>query len=213
MKKFLNEKKNVSIAIIILFHIIGIIGFSNEPLTEIFKLLVPFHLLLMLFVVLWNNESWNKNFYYFFGIVFLVSFLVEMTGTNTGLIFGEYTYGATLGLKLWNTPLMIGVNWFLLVYGVGAALQYLKHQNKYISTAIGASILVILDSLIEPIAIKFDYWQWLDNKVPLQNYVAWWLLSYVFVLIFNRLHFNKQNFVAVILLIVQFLFFILLNLL
>lgn len=213
MKKFLNEKKNVSIAIIILFHIIGIIGFSNEPLTEIFKLLVPFHLLLMLFVVLWNNESWNKNFYYFFGIVFLVSFLVEMTGTNTGLIFGEYTYGATLGLKLWNTPLMIGVNWFLLVYGVGAALQYLKHQNKYISTAIGASILVILDSLIEPIAIKFDYWQWLDNKVPLQNYVAWWLLSYVFILIFNRLHFNKQNFVAVILLIVQFLFFILLNLL
>lgn len=213
MKRLLSEKKSVSIAIIILFHIIGLIGFSNELLTEIFKFLVPMHLLLMLFVVLWNNESWNKNFYLFFSTVFAVSFLVEMLGTNTGLIFGEYAYGSTLGFKLLNTPLMIGVNWFLLVYGVGAALQYIKHQNKYLLATIGASILVLLDSLIEPIAIKFDYWQWLDNKVPLQNYVAWWLLSYVFILIFNRLHFNKQNFVAVILLIVQFLFFILLNLL
>jgi putative membrane protein len=72
---------------------------------------------------------------------------------------------------------------------------------------------VLLDSLIEPIAMKFDYWQWADNTIPAQNYIAWWGLSFIFLLIFSKLHFNKQNFVAAILLQVQFLFFILLNLL
>lgn len=213
IKQLISEKKTLSIILIVLFHTIGIIGFSNELLTELFKLLVPMHLLLMLGILLWNNESWNKHFYLFFGTVFLLSFLVEMIGTNTGLIFGEYTYGSTLGLKCWNTPLMIGVNWFLLVYGVGCALSYFKMESSFLNAAIGAAILVALDYLIEPIAVKFDYWQWASADIPLQNYLAWYVLAFVFMLIFRRLHFNKQNIVAVILLIVQFVFFILLNLL
>ncbi len=213
IKRIVSEKKNVSIALIILFHTIGLIGFSNELFAETFKSLVPLHLLLMLGIVLWNNESWNKHFWMFTLVIFTVSFFVEMIGTNTGLIFGEYNYGYTLGWKFWKTPFMIGVNWFLLVYGVGCALSYLKIKNWALNTTIAASILVVLDSLIEPIAMKFDYWQWANNSIPVQNYIAWWGLSFIFVLIFSRLHFNKQNFVAAILLLVQFLFFILLNLL
>jgi putative membrane protein len=213
IKNIISQKKNVSIALIILFHTIGLIGFSNELFAETFKSLVPFHLLLMLVMVLWNNESWNKHFWMFTLLVFTLSFLVEMIGTNTGLIFGEYNYGYTLGWKIWNTPLMIGVNWFLLVYGAGCALSYFKIKNWVLNTTIAASILVLLDSLIEPIAMKFDYWQWADNTIPAQNYIAWWGLSFIFLLIFSKLHFNKQNFVAAILLPVQFLFFILLNLL
>lgn len=136
-----------------------------------------------------------------------------MIGTNTGLLFGEYTYGPTLGIKLWNTPLMIAVNWYILVVGVGSVLSYFHIKNNILAAAVGASILTLLDLLIEPIAIKFDYWQWNNISVPLQNYLAWWILAFLFVLIFRRLHFNKQNIVAVFLLAIQFLFFILLNLL
>ena len=213
IRRLISEKKSLSIALILLFHIIGLIGFSNEIFSEIFKSLVPVHLLLMLGILLWNNESWNKHFWWFSISIYTISFFVEMLGTNTGLIFGDYSYGYTLGWKIWNTPLMIGVNWFLLVYGAGCALSYLKIKNILLNATFSASILVLLDILIEPIAMKFDYWQWADNKIPIQNYVAWWALAFIFALIFNRLHFNKQNFVAVILLLVQFLFFILLNLL
>lgn len=213
IKKLFSEKIYSSISLVIIFHIVGIIGFANEPLVDLFMHLVPIHLLLMLALVLWNHQSWNKNFFIFSTIVYVTSFVIEMLGTNTGLIFGEYAYGKTLGFKLWNTPLLIGVNWFILVYSMGCLLSRYRIHNSLLFAGIGATALVMLDMLIEPIAMRFDYWQWAGNKIPLQNYVAWWLVAFIFMLIFNRLHFNKQNIVAVSLLIIQFLFFILLNLL
>lgn len=213
IRRIFSEKTYSSIALIVIFHIVGIIGFANEPLVHIFKRLVPFHLLLMLGIVLWNNQSWNKNFIIFSVIVYVGSFFIEMLGTNSGLIFGEYAYGKTLGYKVWNTPLMIGVNWFILVYSMGSLLTRFKLTNQLLFAGIGATVLVALDVLIEPIAMRFDYWQWTGYEIPIQNYVAWWAVAFIFMLIFNRLHFNKQNIVAVSLLIIQFLFFILLNLL
>lgn len=213
IKNIFSKKGYASIALILIFHLVGLIGFANEPLVVLFKQLVPLHLLLMLGIVLWNNQSWNKHFLLFTVIVFTASFFVEMLGTNTGLIFGEYGYGQTLGLKLWNTPLMIGVNWFILVYSAGCLLTKWRISNRYFFASISASILVALDVLIEPIAMRYDYWQWAGNEIPLQNYIAWWGVAFIFSLIFNRLHFNKQNIAAISLLIVQFLFFILLNLL
>ncbi len=213
IRRILSEKTYSSFALIVIFHIVGIVGFTNDPLVNLFKILVPFHLLLMLGIVLWNNTSWNKQFILFSTLILLFSFIVEMIGTNTGLIFGEYSYGKTLGLKLWNTPLMIAVNWFILVLGVGSVLSFLHLKSDILFSAIGASILTLLDLLIEPIAIKFDYWQWNLIEVPLQNYLAWWALAFIFILIFRKLHFNKQNIVAAFLLGIQFVFFILLNLL
>lgn len=213
LKRIISEKIYSSIALVVIFHVVGFVGFANEPLVDVFKRLVPLHLLLMLFIVLWNNISWNKHFIYFSISILLSSFLIEMIGTNTGLIFGEYAYGETLGVKLWNTPLLIGVNWLILVYGAGSLLITLGIKNKWLFALSGASLLTLLDVFIEPIAIKFDYWSWKHINVPIQNYMAWWVLSFIFMLIFNRLHFNKQNIVAIILLGIQYLFFILLNLL
>lgn len=213
MKEIVRGKASISILIIFIFHLIGIIGFTNEVFVEIFKVLVPLHLMLMLAIVLWNNPSWNKHFILFSLFVYLFSFLIEMIGTNTGLLFGEYTYGETLGYKLWNTPLLIGVNWFLLVYGVGSLLSFLKLKSNVFFAVLGASILVCLDYLIEPVAIRFDYWSWGGLAIPIQNYITWWVLAFLFVLIFRKLHFYKPNIVPSILLIVQFLFFMLLNLL
>lgn len=213
IKRIFTEKIYTSIALIVLFHIIGLGGFINEPLVDIFKKLVPFHLLLMLLLVLWNNTSWNKHYIGFSIFVFFFSFFIEVLGTNTGLIFGKFSYGDALGPKLWETPIIIGVNWFLLVMGVGSALSYLPIRNNIFAASVGASALTILDLIVEPVAIKFDYWLWYIGYIPLQNYLAWWVLSFIFILIFRRLHFNKQNIVAVFLLLIQFVFFILLNLL
>lgn len=211
IKKLISDKTYFSIALIVIFHLVGFIGFANEIFASTFEKLVPFHLLLMLAIVLWNNESWNKSFAVFAISVYTLSFLIEMIGTNTGLIFGEYYYGETLGVKLLETPLLIGVNWFLLVYGVGVSLNLIRKLNLWLSAAFGATILSILDYFIEPVAIKFDYWQWANQYIPTQNYVAWWVLAFVFMLMFNKLHFNKRNIPASILLLVQFIFFILLN--
>jgi putative membrane protein len=42
---------------------------------------------------------------------------LEVVGVKTGLIFGEYKYGSTLGIKLFEVPLIIGFNWVFVILG------------------------------------------------------------------------------------------------
>lgn len=211
------NKKNISIAVIIIFHLVGLTGFSVEYLIPLFKTLVPAHLLLMTFILFFNHNDWNKQFYVFLFLVFIFSFSIEAIGTNTGVIFGEYNYLTTLGFKIFNTPLLIGVNWLILVYAAGVTIhRFIPSCNAssvVIKSVIGATILTLIDFFIEPIAIKFDYWQWQNVLVPIQNYVAWFITSFAFMLFFNKLKFEKSNPIASILLIVQSLFFVLLSVL
>lgn len=211
------NKKNISIAVIIIFHFVGLIGFSLDELIPLFKILVPAHLLLMTFVLFYNHNEWNKHFYVFLFTVYLFSFSIEAIGTNTGKIFGEYTYLTTLGYKVFNTPIMIGINWILLVYSAGVLIQGYIPSNSassaVIKSLIGAAILTFIDFFIEPVAIKFDYWTWQNTTVPLQNYLAWFVTAFAFMLLFNKLNFKKSNPVATILLLTQLVFFVLLSVL
>jgi putative membrane protein len=80
-----------------------------------------------------------------------------------------------------------------------------------LKAVLAAALLVVLDVFIEPVAIRFDYWYWASATVPLQNYVAWFVFSFgCFWLFFNQKK-STKSFVAVTLLLAQFLFFMALN--
>ncbi|MBK9792799.1 MAG: carotenoid biosynthesis protein [Sphingobacteriales bacterium] len=73
--------------------------------------------------------------------------------------------------------------------------------------------MTLLDVFIEPVAIRLDFWQWQNNVIPFQNYVAWYLISFLLFLFFRRVNGAIQNRIAIIVLAIQFLFFAILNLL
>jgi len=76
----------------------------------------------------------------------------------------------------------------------------------------GATLAVLFDYLMEPVAIKLGYWQWLDKgEIPLYNYICWFIISMILLYIFHRLTFGKQNKFAVNLLLIQAMFFLLLR--
>lgn len=204
------KKENICSLIIILFHLVGLYGFLNPDLTSLFIKLVPFHLLLMLLLMIISGYDGSPGIMLFALSVFAAGFLVEVAGVNTGLIFGSYTYGGTLGLKLWHTPLLIGVNWLIMVYSTGVLLIACQ-INKYLLALTGAAILVGIDSLIEPVAIRYDYWSWSGENIPLQNYVGWFFVSFMMFILFTSLNFKKQNSAAIVLFVAQLLFFIILN--
>ncbi|MGB4400791.1 MAG: carotenoid biosynthesis protein [Daejeonella sp.] len=204
------NKTNICSLIVILFHCVGLYGFLNPELNDFFIKLVPFHLLLMLSLMIVSGYDGTRDILLFALMVYAAGFLVEVAGVNTGLIFGSYTYGSTLGLKLWQTPLMIGVNWLILVYTTGVLLQPIK-INKYALAALGAAVLVSTDFLIEPVAIKYDYWSWQGGVIPMQNYIGWFIVAFIMFLFFNRMNFRKQNPAAIVLFVTQLVFFIVLN--
>ncbi|QJD97080.1 carotenoid biosynthesis protein [Mucilaginibacter robiniae] len=206
------SKTQTGIIVIILFHVVGLAGFYLHSFRPLFLRIVPFHLELMLLVVLINHQKPDFKFVIFALMVYVLGFAGEWIGVHTQLLFGHYHYGRTLGPKLWAIPLTIGINWFLLVYGAGVLLQRSRLKNVWIRILVGTIILVALDWLIEPIAMRFDYWNWVGGSVPLKNYIGWFIVSAVFLGVFEAFKFKRQSAVAPTLLITQFIFFGLLHL-
>ncbi|CAM3887584.1 carotenoid biosynthesis protein [Mucilaginibacter galii] len=206
------KNTTVSLIVIILFHVVGLIGFFVPTLTPLFLRLVPFHLLLMLCVVLYNHYRLDEKFLGFLILIFIGGIAAEWIGVHKHWLFGDYHYGPTLGIKVLDIPLMIGVNWFTLVYATGVLMQRSRLRSMLARVLVGAAILVLLDVLIEPVAIKFDYWSWADKVPPLKNYLCWFGVSALFLWAFETFKFKPQNIVAPVLLGVEFVFFGLLNL-
>jgi putative membrane protein len=209
----LNISSKTAVIIIILFHAVGFIGFFIKAAQPLFLQLVPWHLMLMFVVIVLAHNSRNNKFALFALIIFLFGFIAEWIGVHTSLLFGNYNYGKTLGLKLFDIPLMIGVNWFLLVYAVGVTMQRSRLKSAFFRVITGAVTLVLLDALIEPVAIRFDYWQWQPSIIPMKNYICWFGVGAALLAVFELFKFKKQSLAGPVLLITEFVFFGLLNVL
>jgi len=204
-------KTNISILIVIIFHIVGLIGFLIPFLRPYFLRIVPAHLLLMLFLLLFNHHGRFFKLILFFLIISILGFFAEWIGVHKQWLFGHYVYDNTLGFKLKEVPLMIGINWFLLIYSASVLTQKIPVKTAWQKIISGALILVLLDLLIEPVAIRSGYWHWIGNGIPLKNYICWFLLSAFFIFLFRIYNFRTQNWVAPTVLIAQFIFFLVLN--
>lgn len=205
-----HSKVNISIVILFIFHVVGVVGLSSDY-QDLFLRLTPLNLLLSLGLFIWANNDFSVQFYKVVAILFALGFLVEVIGVSTGVLFGEYTYGATLGFKLFETPLMIGVNWILLsLASFGISSFFLKKQLLII--LLSSLLMVLMDVLIEPIAISLDFWTWALGDIPLQNYVMWFFVSLIMnvLMSFNRLKIDYR--ISFGLLLSQILFFTLLSL-
>ncbi|MGL4361323.1 MAG: carotenoid biosynthesis protein [Sediminibacterium sp.] len=179
----------------------------------------------MAFLLLLQQEQRDKKFWLFAGICFLTGFCAELTGVQTGLLFGEYKYGTILGPKLAQVPLLIGLNWFVIVYCIGSLMEKLHHKMASASGAAvspllvmisviidGAAIAALFDYVMEPVAVSLGYWQWKNSDIPIYNYVCWFVLSALLLLLMRKLRVSTKNHFAPHLLIIQLLFFLLLKL-
>lgn len=194
-------------AILVIFHGVGFWGllFSGEP--ERFQRLTPMNLLLTSALLFAFHKSWNKSFILFAILVFAVGFFSEVVGVHTGLLFGDYAYGQALGVKVWDVPVLIGLNWLMLVYTTGHISNYVN-WHWAVKAILGAGLMVLLDLFIEPVAMQFDFWDWNGNKVPLSNYLGWFAIAFILQVYFQQAGFVKQNRMAPYVYFVQMLFFV-----
>jgi uncharacterized membrane protein len=195
------------LTLLILAYVAGIIGLQMPSLAPLFRSLVPYNLLGSLLLLLLFHPDWKPSFIFYCILAIKLGFLIEVLGVHTGSVFGHYVYGETLGWKLWDVPVVIGLNWLMLTYCCGVICERLP-VRVYIKTILAASLMILLDILIEPVAVRLDFWNWLGAAVPIRNYLGWWIVSLVLLAIWYGLPFRKQNRLALPLLILQFLFFV-----
>ncbi|MBW6501645.1 MAG: carotenoid biosynthesis protein [Bacteroidales bacterium] len=165
---------------IYIFFLIGAAGVIIHFSRSIFLWLFPFALLLSLFLMLFYHRP-QFDIRTAAGLIFiaLAGFFIEVAGVETHYIFGNYFYGSTLGIKILNTPLMIGINWALLVYATGSIAARLT-DNIPVRILTGSLLMLLYDILLEQTAGTLDMWYWKDSNVPIRNYLAWFLIAVAF---------------------------------
>ena len=175
--------------------------------TDLFLLMINGTLLYFLF-----EKNKDQNIWWWAAITYLGTFSLEAIGVATGKVFGAYHYGETMFLQVLNVPLVIALNWTVLILAVNN-LMYRWTQRPILLAILSGLFIAVYDYFIEPVAIRLDYWQWEAAEIPLQNYLAWAVIAFLFSL---PLHLWKIKFRSPLLsiyLFVQLIYFILLNLL
>ncbi|MDD2411285.1 MAG: carotenoid biosynthesis protein [Bacteroidales bacterium] len=190
---------------IIIFYIVGTLGFLIPFTKDFFIAITPFALILSTYLLALYHEKYTKKTIFVFLLIYLLGFLVELIGVNTGLIFGNYKYGSGLGLKIYETPLLIGINWLFLAYTSVSILSSYK-LNSILTVIFAPFLMLIYDFVLEQVAPKMDMWDWQSSSVPISNYIAWYLIALVFAGFLKVFRINTENPMSKILLLSQFVF-------
>lgn len=206
---FLLQEKVVK-KILVLFYAVGVTGLLLPFSSPFFIKLIPFTLLMNFALLLYYHQGRidNKTITVFF-IIMLTGLLVEMVGVNTGLIFGEYQYGTSLGIKIYETPVIIGLNWVLLTYLTASVLEGINIP-VYLKVLLASVFMLIYDVVLEQVAPRLAMWSWNENSVPLQNYIAWFVLAVIFHSLIKFFGVKTSNTLSGVVLLGQFIFFVLL---
>jgi putative membrane protein len=193
-----------------IFFTVGITGMALPVSRETFTSLTPVALLLSIAAVIIFHKSQDPaREIFFFLFVFIAAFIIEAIGVKTGRIFGSYRYETGLGPKIFETPLMIGANWALLVYCT-AVISDRFPVSDFLKIIAGSSLMLAYDLILEQAAPVMLMWSFEDNVIPWRNYASWFLIAVIFHSLLRLSGVRTENRMAPFVLYVQAVFFIIL---
>ena len=204
-------KEAILISILVIFYTVGIFGLTNETTRDLF-LPMSFMNLLLSFVIMILSRKTNKLYFVLFlSLTFLVGMTAEWIGIHTGYLFGEYYYGKNLGTKMDGVPLIIGINWGILSVCCCNVTSIFIKKSIWLSSFVSAFLMMLLDVLIEPVAITSDYWHWDSLNIPLYNYFCWFAVALPLHFLYFKWKLGEQNKVTIALFGILVMFFSILN--
>lgn len=196
--------KSYFLYFLILVYISGSIGFVVNP--PFFSPFTPYTLLLTCFVFLIHSPLADKKFIFAFFSVAFLGFIIEVIGVKTGLIFGKYSYGNGLGIKLLEVPLIISINWAMLIFA-GITTVSRIFANKITVLIVASLVVTGIDLLIEQVAPKLDFWQFEGGLPGIHNYLGWIGVAFFTSYFFYPTIIKGNRTVSLIILILQIIFF------
>jgi putative membrane protein len=209
-KEFVQSEERKVRLILVIFYSVGILGFIFPATRALFLKLTPLAILLSFSVIiLFHKMLFDRKTMTAFFSVFIGTWGIEAIGVATGMIFGSYSYGSGLGIKILNTPILIGLNWLFLAYSTSSITEELK-ITPFLRVLIASLLMVLYDFIIENVARDLEMWSFKDGMPPVKNYVSWFLIAVFIHSAFRLAGIKTINRIAPFIFILQSLFFILL---
>lgn len=119
--------------------------------------------------------------------IVVLSLLVEICGARTGFPFGAYSYTNHFGPAIDVVPMTIPLAWHVvLTNALFIVLTLAPHLPRAGEAAAVGLMATLYDAILEPFAIRIKgYWFWRNSTgaVPLQNYVAWFVIASLLVFV------------------------------
>ena len=200
------EFLRMSIFFLWLINISGFFGMLSDQ-NEFFLSTTPYVLSLTLLLLILNHNLSSKKSKIGLMLIFLFGLIVELLGVNYGLFFGDYSYGANLGSKIYGVPYVIGFNWVLLIIATGSVSDKLIKGKEVYKIIFASFLMVLIDLLMEKSAPKLDFWEFVISPVPFSNYLWWFIFSLCFQYIFFKTVKTKEYNLSSNILVIQFVFF------
>ena len=200
------EFLRLSIFFLWLINISGFFGITSDQ-SEFFLSTTPYVLSLTLLLLLIIHDLSDNKSKIGLILIFFLGLIVEILGVNYGFFFGEYSYGANFGPKIYEVPYVIGFNWVLLIIATGSLSDKLIKGKEIYKILFASSLMVLIDLLMELSAPKLDYWEFVISPVPFSNYLWWFIFSICFQYIFFKTVKSKEYNLSSNILVIQFLFF------
>lgn len=162
---------------LIIFYMVGTAGTMIPLSRPFFLMLFPFAIILSFaFLLAYPVYKTDLKTWLLVSVIAITGYAIEVAGVNTGVIFGRYSYGHTFGLKVFGTPLLIGINWALLVFASASVAEKLS-VPLLLKIIIASLMMLFYDLFLEVSAGKLDMWTWEGGRVPLLNYLAWFIAA------------------------------------
>lgn len=203
----MNRRELIVAVLLGVFFVVGFIGHSLPATLPLMQRMTPYTLfacgLIAFFPVFLEKK---RGVLIWALLVYVITFVLEAVGTATSKIFGPYTYGATLGPKLFAVPVVIAFNWLLVILGA-LGLAQLIFRRRLLAALATAVLAVGFDYLLEPAAIRLDYWTWQAAGIPLQNYLAWFLIALAAAVCFVYLKLSVKTRLPLVYFLIQLVFF------
>jgi len=130
----------------------------------------------------------------FLGVVLLTAYTyaVEVVGVTTGLPYGEFSYGVSLGPMVAGVPLALPVFFLpLVVNAYLLCILLLGDRSSSRPIRLGAVIptVIAMDAVLDPGSVALGFWSFAEGGVfygvPLLNYAGWTLSAIVTVVILD----------------------------
>ncbi|MCM3886423.1 bisanhydrobacterioruberin hydratase CruF [Frankia sp. R82] len=109
---------------------------------------------------------------------------VEILGVHTGIPFGHYTYGASLGPHVLGVVMVIPLAWAMMAYPAYVLVR--RHRRAPGRAAVvGGLILAAWDLFLDPQMVDAGHWTWAPgggpalNGIPISNFLGWLLVGTV----------------------------------
>lgn len=199
-----------SVFFVWLINISGFFGLLSDQ-KDFFLIMSPLAILITFILLILNYDFKQKGFITALISIITIGFLVEFLGVNYDLFFGSYEYGNNLGYKIGGVPIIMSVNWLVLIFLAGSFTEKIIPNSLPLKVLFAALLMVFLDIFLEICAPKLDYWKFNEEVVPISNYNSWFIISAICLYIYFKLIKEKEYTLSTNMLAIHFAFFGLLS--